>query len=674
MTRRSMLRILTLIVATTVPGAAAAQNGTEPPLAPELTGGLGWLNVDKPVSLRELRGNVVILDFWTAGCVNCMHMLAVLDALETRRDGQPVQIIGVHSAKFDSEKDPTRVLAAVERYGIHHPVVVDRDMAIWERYGVQAWPTLVVVRPDGRIAGAIPGEISLDALDAIVGRVLDEARADGTLAPGPLLPHRSAHHESGTLAFPGKVLAADDGRLFISDTGHHRVLITSAGGRVLDIIGSGEGGVGDGPFASTRFVEPQGLAYDPAHQRLFVADARGQRIAVADLHRKTVTTLAGTGELGTSPVGPESRPAREVALRTPWDLALRGDTLYVALAGSHQLAVVDLRRGLSAATLRRFAGTGREALRDGLPDESAFAQPSGLSIQGDVMFVADSEASAIRKVDLASGSTTTLLGTGLFDWGDGDGALRPRLLQHPVAVAVAPGGLWIADTYNRKIKWLPLGPDPATDTLRTVVVAAAGQPLGNPSGLAVESDGSLVIADTDRSRLLRLRPGASEPLVIAVSQGGATPIVTAPDSSPNSSGTAPRSHVEELTVASRLLQPGRHELALQLLAPAGFAFSEGAPWSVELTAEGEGLRIVDTHRDGEASGGATVGFTAAIDAKAKATLVASVRATVCDSVNHAACYPRRLRYRVPVRVGGGANTAPLVLALTAPAVGTTSTR
>jgi DNA-binding beta-propeller fold protein YncE len=665
-----MLRILTLIVATILPGAAAAQNGSEPPLAPELTGGLGWLNVDKPVSLRELRGNVVLLDFWTAGCVNCMHMLAVLDALETRRDGQPVQIIGVHSAKFDSEKDPTRVLAAVERYGIRHPVVVDRDMAIWERYGVQAWPTLIVVRPDGRIAGAIPGEISLDALDTIVGRVLDEARADGTLAPGPLLAHRSPHHEGGTLSFPGKVLAADDGRLFISDTGHHRVLITSPGGRVLDIIGSGASGVGDGPFTSARFVEPQGLAYDPAHQRLFVADARGQRVAVADLHRKTVTTLAGTGELGTSPVGPDSRPAREVALRTPWDLALHGDTLYVALAGSHQLAAIDLRPGLSAATLRRFAGTGREALRDGLPDESAFAQPSGLSIQGDVMFVADSEASAIRKVDLVSGSTSTLLGTGLFDWGDGDGVLRPRLLQHPVAVAVAPGGLWIADTYNRKIKWLTLGPDPAANTLRTVVVAAAGQPLGNPSGLAVESDGSLVIADTDRSRLLRLPPRSSEAMVIAITQGGATPIVTAPGASP----ATPRSHVEELTVASRRLQPGRHELALQLLAPEGFAFSEGAPWSVELTVEGDGVHIVDTHRDGEASGGTTVDLTAGIDAKAKATLVASVRATVCDSVNHAACYPRRLRYRVPVQVDGGAHAAPLVLALTAPAVGTTSTR
>jgi sugar lactone lactonase YvrE/thiol-disulfide isomerase/thioredoxin len=665
-----MLRILALIVATTVPAGADAQNGTEPPLAPELTGGLGWLNVDKPVSLRELRGNVVILDFWTAGCVNCMHMLAVLDALETRREGQPLQIIGVHSAKFDSEKDPTRVLAAVERYGIRHPVVVDRDLAIWERYGVQAWPTLVVVRPDGRVAGAIPGEIGLDQLDGIVGRVLDEARADGTLAPGPLLHHQSPHRAGGALSFPGKVLSADDGRLFISDTGHHRVLVASSGGRVLDVIGSGESGVADGPFASARFVEPQGLAFDPAHQRLFVADARGQRIVVADLRRKTVAALAGTGVLGTAPVGADSRPAREVALRTPWDLALRGDTLYVALAGSHQLGVLDLRHGLAAATLRRFAGTGREALRDGLPDESAFAQPSGLSIQGDVMFVADSESSAIRKVDLANGSTTTLLGTGLFDWGDGDGPLRPRLLQHPIAVAAAPGGLWIADTYNRKIKWLALAADPAADALRTVVVTAAGEPLGNPSGLALESDGSLIIADTDRNRLLRLPPGASEPLVVTVTEGGSAPIVTAADST----AVTPRKHSEELTLAAQRLRPGHQDLALQLSAPEGFAFSEGAPWSVDLSAEGEGLRIVDTHRDGEASGGKAVPFTAGVEAKDKATLIVSVRATVCDSVNHAACYPRRLRFRVPVQVEGGAKSATLVLALTAPAVGTTSTR
>ena len=207
--RRSILAgLLALLASLPTTGIATAQSNSESSLAPELTGGLGWLNTDKPVSLRELRGNVVLLDFWTAGCVNCMHMLAVLSALEAKRAGQPIQVIGVHSAKFESEQDPTRVLAAVERYGVHHTEVVERYMAIWERYGVEAWPTLVVIRPNGHIAGAIPGEIDLAQLDGIVGKVLDEARAAGSLAKGPLLPRPHQTHSTSLLSFPGKVLAA----------------------------------------------------------------------------------------------------------------------------------------------------------------------------------------------------------------------------------------------------------------------------------------------------------------------------------------------------------------------------------------------------------------------------------------------------------------------------------
>jgi sugar lactone lactonase YvrE/thiol-disulfide isomerase/thioredoxin len=646
---------------------------TEPPLAPELSGGLGWLNVDKPVSLRDLRGNVVVLDFWTAGCVNCMHMLAVLAALEAKREGQPLQVIGVHSAKFESEKDPTRVLAAVERYGIDHPVVVDRDMAIWERYGVEAWPTLVIIRPDGRVLGGIPGEVSLEQLDGVVGKLLDEGREQGTLAKGPLLPRPHLTRASSLLSFPGKVLVASDGRIFISDTGHHRVLVTSAAGRLLETIGSGEAGGVDGPFATARMVEPQGLALDEAKGRLYIADARGQRVVLADLKSKTIATLAGTGELGRAPLGPETLPAKSVALRTPWDVALRGDTLYVALAGSHQLAAIDLRPGARAATLRRFAGTGREALRDGMPDESAFAQPSGLAIGGDVLYVADSEASAIRAVDLRDGSTKTLLGTGLFDWGDAEGTLRPKMLQHPIAVAVSPGGLWIADTYNRKIKRLVGSPgSQGFDSLRTVVVQAAGTPLGNPSGLSVEPDGSLLIADTDRNRLLRLPLGATEPLVVTVTQRSApASVVSAPPST-----SATRARGEELLAPPQRLHPGRQQLAFQLLAPSGYAFSEGAPWSIDLSAEGDGLRIIEPHRDGEAKGGNQVALEAAVDARGAAVLLASIRATVCDDVNHAACYPRRVRYRVPLAVSGDGDAAsgPVALSVTPPAVGTASTR
>ena len=428
------------------------------------------------------------------------------------------------------------------------------------------------------------------------------------------------------------------------------MLVTTSAGRLLETIGSGESGQVDGTFPAARMVEPQGLALDEAGGRLYVADARGQRILLVDLKTKTVSTLAGTGELGSGAIGPEAKPARSVALRTPWDLALRGETLYVALAGSHQLGVIDLGAGPSAGTLRRFAGTGREALHDGPPDESAYAQPSGLSLQGETLYVADSEASAIRAVDLRDGSAKTLLGTGLFDCGDLAGPLRPKMLQHPVAVAASPAGLWIADTYNRKIKRLvATAPGKAFDALKTVVTSAAGAYLGNPSGLAVEPDGSLLIADTDRHRILRLPPGASEPLVLVVTQREAVASVV------SASSTAPATHTrgEELTLAPQRLRPGPQKLAFQLLAPKGYAFSEGAPWSLDLMTEGEGVRVVEPRREGQAVGGNQVLFDASIEASGgSSTLLASVRATVCDDVNHAACYPRRLRYRVPVTVSG----------------------
>src|SRR5208283_4639653 len=108
-----------------------------------------------------------------------MHMLPVLGALAEKRIGQPLAIIGVHSAKFDNEKVPSHVRAAVARYGIDHPVVVDNEMAIWDRYGVQAWPTLVLIRPNGRIAGAVPGEITLGMLDHAVKEIMADAKADG---------------------------------------------------------------------------------------------------------------------------------------------------------------------------------------------------------------------------------------------------------------------------------------------------------------------------------------------------------------------------------------------------------------------------------------------------------------------------------------------------------------
>ena len=282
-------------------------------------------------------------------------------------------------------------------------------------------------------------------------------------------------------------------------------------------------------------------------------------------------------------------------LRTPWDLALSGQMLYVAMAGAHQLCVVDLGHG----TIARFAGNGRETLVDGTGPASSFAQPSGLAIDGETMYVADSESSAIRAIDIKSGETKTIVGTGLFDWGDRDGPLGPQMLQHPLAVAWSKGGMWIADSYNNKVKRF----SPGLDAISTVVSDAEGLPLAGPAGLAVEADGSLLIADTDRSRLLRLRPGAKEAKRVPVRLPGT--LATAAETAP-AAATEKRPMLER-ALPGQQVPDGTTRLELALLAPAGFAFSEAGPWSVDLS--GDSALTLKTHSQmGELKVGDRVDF------------------------------------------------------------------
>ena len=625
------------------------------PVAPELDGAVAWLNTDHPIRLSELRGRVVILDFWTYGCINCIHVLPVLRELEATRQGQPLEVIGVHSAKFDNEKAPERVRAAVERYGLTHPVAVDSAMAIWDRYGVQAWPTLVVIDPEGRIASTLSGEVTFKPLDELVGKLMAEARGRGKLASGPALARHRPAVDSGELADPGKVISAPDGRLFVADSRHHRVLITTAGGRILDQIGSGQQGHRDGSFETARLDDPQGMAL--TGHTLYLADARGYVVLQADLSRRQISTIAGTGELGSRPLGAPVK-ATAFALRSPWDVALQGSRLFVAMAGSHQIGVIDLTRG----TLAAAAGDGREDLRDGAADEASFAQPSGLSLSADgkTLFVADSESSGVRALDLTTRQTRTLLGTGLFAWGDGEGALRPKLLQHPLAVAASAGGLWVADSYNGKIKRFT----PDERKLRTVVAMAAGKPLSDPGGLWVEPDGALLITDTGNHRLLRLPPGASAPLVVPI---GHRPEPAQVADTPSDASS--RLAVTSTQLAPQTLSVGEQRLPLALVAPADYAFSDGAPWSIELGASGGNVKLGNAQLNGEATAGGRIEFETSADVReGQGEISAAVHANLCEALKHAACYPVRAHFTIPVEgSASGANAqAALVLALPAP--------
>jgi thiol-disulfide isomerase/thioredoxin len=472
--------------------------------------GRRWLNTGgRDVTLAGLRGRIVLLDFWTFCCVNCLHVLDELRHLEEKY-GDVLVTIGVHSPKFEHEKDPDAVAAAVERYGVAHPVLDDPELHTWQQYAARAWPTLAVVDPEGYVVATMAGEGHAEGLDRLIAHLIGEHGAKGTLrrGDGPYVP---AEAPPGELRFPGKaiVLPADRHRpaapgagpaaagdtLLVSDSAHHRLVELAADGEtVLRTIGSGRRGRRDGATDQADLNEPQGLALLPAD----VAERVGYDVVVADtvnhllrgvrLADGTVTTVAGTGRPWRSEVDHHPHDALSADLSSPWDVAWYEDAVVVAMAGIHQLWRFDpLRR-----TVVVFAGTTTESLRDGEVSQAFLAQPSGLAAAGDRLWVLDSETSALRHVE--RGELSTVVGQGLFDFGHVDGPAAGALLQHPLGLAVLDdGSVAVADTYNGAIRRY----DPVADEVSTLATD-----LAEPTDVLLVG-GELVVVESGAHRLVR---------------------------------------------------------------------------------------------------------------------------------------------------------------------------
>lgn len=461
--------------------------------APEFPASLDWFNVSRPLSLEKLRGKIVLLDFWTYCCINCMHVLPDLKRLEQKYREELV-VVGVHCAKFPNERNGANIRQAILRYEMEHPVVNDHTFSMWRLYGVRAWPTMAIIDPCGELVGTISGEGNWDFLNEAIGALAREHTARGTLKLG-ILPeiNLEASSQKGGLNYPGKIIADPEGRrLFIADSNNNRILATDLNGKILE---SFEG-----------FHHPQGMCW--IGDNLFVADTENHSICRIDLEAKKVETVAGTGKQA----APFATPGDPLTthLNSPWDLSAVGDNkILIAMAGSHQIWLFDLGEN----KIGPFAGTGQESLVEGPLASSCWAQPSGLSLSDHYLYVADSETSSIRQIDLTSGEVTTLVGIALFDFGDVDGAGREVRLQHPIGLHAFGGKIFIADTYNHKIKLL----DPKTRECFTIsgtgkpgrTLGAAGQASGSnaqfyePCGLWVVPP-YLYIADTNNHRIVKM--------------------------------------------------------------------------------------------------------------------------------------------------------------------------
>ncbi|MCX8207373.1 MAG: thioredoxin-like domain-containing protein [Methanothrix sp.] len=460
-------------------------------IAPEFPDDLVWLNTDRRYMLRDLRGRFVLLDFWTYCCINCMHVIPELKMLEERYP--ELVVIGVHSAKFENEMRVENIERAIMRYGIEHPVVVDSGQKLWRTYGIRAWPSFVLIAPDGEILGRTSGEGIYSILMPIMEQIIPEYEKRGNLHRERLMPMRAQKDAAGILSFPGKV-ASDGENLFIADSNNNRVLIVSPEGDLLDVIGSGEAGCSDGDFGEAQLFRPQGITI--VGDVVYIADTGNHMIRAANLRRRTLMRVAGTGRSGYPGFG--GRGA-EVSLSSPWDLVFAVDHLYIAVAGFHQIWRMDLD-----GMVEPYAGSGAEGLSDGPLEMARLAQPSGLTTDGRKVYFVDSESSSLRVID---GEVRTLIGRDLFYFGDIDGDFERARLQHPLGLVYRDGSIYVADTYNHRIKKADL----SSRSIHTI--AGTGMPgfadgfgdqaaFYEPSGITFLGD-SCFVADTNNHAVRR---------------------------------------------------------------------------------------------------------------------------------------------------------------------------
>ncbi|MFE2374355.1 NHL domain-containing thioredoxin family protein [Streptomyces sp. NPDC059398] len=582
--------------------------------APELVGKGGWLNTGgQQYTLADLRGRIVILDFWTFCCINCLHVLDELRELE-QQHSDTVVIIGVHSPKFVHEAEHQAVVDAVERYGVHHPVLDDPELATWKQYAVRAWPTLVVIDPEGYVVAQHAGEGHAHAIETLVGELEAEHAAKGTLRRGDG-PYVAPEPVATDLRFPGKAIALPNGHLLVSDTTRHQLVELEPDGETVVRRIGGEG----------VFNEPQGLALLPGG-KVAVADTVHHAIRTYDPESGEIALVAGTGKQWWQG-SPTSGPALGVALSSPWDLAWFDGRLWIAMAGVHQLWTYDPENG----TVEVAAGTTNEGLVDGSAADAWFAQPSGLAAAGERLWIADSETSALRWIDRdATGGAVvhTAVGTGLFDFGHRDGDAEQALLQHPLGVTALPdGSVAVSDTYNHALRRY----DPATGEVTTLATD-----LREPSDAVLVGD-DIVVVESARHRLTRLR---------------------LPDEAVRVESVAHRTQRAATDVA-----PGRLRIDVVFQAPAGqkldlrygpstrLLVSATPP---ELLTGGDGSGT-DLFRDVELNPSVTEGV-----------LHVSAMAASCDddpANQYPACHVHQQDWGVPVRVTDeGVARLPLVLA------------
>ena len=611
--------------------------------APEFPNNLEWLNVERPLTMKDLRGKVVILEYWTYGCIACIEEIPKLQLLAEAYPDELV-IIGVHSAKYPHESITENILEFVTRYGIEYPLINDVDYSLASAYSANVWPTYVIITPTGKFLHKTPGSIHYSDWYQLVGDMIAEFDGRELVNRQPLnFPSNALTSTESGLSFPSGILADETSqRLFIADSANNRIVVTDFLGEVLTVIGNGEPAWQDGSYGEASFFNPQGMALD-GENHLYVADTNNHLIRRIDLQSQMVETVAGIGER--IYVGVDEGLALQSRLRFPWDLAFINNLLYFSMAGQHQLWRYDPETGL----LNRFAGTGIESLVDGPLLEAGIGQPSALATDGEVLFFAGSENNSIRQAHLdPDGLVQTIIGSGYWGFGDRDGPAEQALLQFPAGLAHLDGVLYIADTFNNKIKKLDLT-TAYTETILGTGASGAGDgftPMFNePSGLSVIPD-RLFVADTNNHviRVVDLLTGYTSTLAL---RDPNNLLASNLEGNQVFSGTT-------IQLPTQRVAPGDGILSVSVALLEGYKFNNQAPAFFQWSSTNETQLIISPEQLSLEAPEFPLTFYASFS-EGTTELTGTFALYYCEAQEESLCFLDEVRFIVPVEIVSSSN-------------------
>lgn len=477
---------------------------------------------------------IIVLYVWTFSDIHSAHMMQKITGIDKRHSSAGVTTVGVHSPKYEHEKNKTNVRHAIDEQSIQFPVVNDNGLQLWKHIGCQIWPTVLVFGSDFVPLYIFEGENHIQHLELFLQAILNfyksNVRAITTKTSPDDFNSNQTTTKSTRFTYPSHVCVTSNGQICISFAGSNQLILCEVDGKVLEIVGNGHPGLADGDIQQAEFDSPHGLV--EFNSCVYVADTNNHAIRVFDPASRRVLTLIGTGRLGNDKIGGLKRSQQPIA--SPWDLCITESpfdhktVLLISMAGQHQIwaYAFEETQWWNDVTLPKNSclaviGSGVQENRNSTePLSACLAAPRGICngiMNGEsVIFIADSNSSSIRVVTLKDGNTANLIGgdvdpTNLSAFGDLDGSAHSAKLQHPLGVAFhyPTSQLYLTDTFNNKLKRIDMNTRVCSSYFVTDIDTKKQRGETNyakfnePHGLAI-FDHFIFVADKNNSHLKRI--------------------------------------------------------------------------------------------------------------------------------------------------------------------------